>query len=610
MRFMGGAFAPNDTVVQTQAQVHPTRTVYRFEAGPVRLKVSFCTPLLLHDLELVSRPASYITIEVCSADGKEHQVELYLDVSSELTVDKPAQFVRWFRSSVDDLTLLALASVEQNTLQKAGDDLRIDWGTLYMALPPSWERACLCDANKAREAFYAGDDLPQADDPCVPRAANSFGGPVAAAVTRLAQVGAAPQRIHAILAYDDVYAIEYFHRPLRAWWRRGAETTAEQMIAQAERDYEALLGECARFDAALEAEATAVGGAKYAALCALAYRQAIAAHKLVEGPNGELLFLSKENNSNGCIGTVDVAYPASPLFLTHNPDLVKGMLDPIFDYCRGDNEWPYEFAAHDLGTYPRANGQVYGEMKPERQMPIEESGNMIILSTAIVRCEGEPSYAEKHWDLLTQWARYLRDHGLDPENQLCTDDFAGHMAHNANLSLKAIIALGCYGLLAGELGEDAAAAEYTDLAKRYALQWQEMADDGDHYRLAFDQPGTWSQKYNLIWDRILGLDLFDPEIARTEVRHYLTRQQPYGLPLDSRQDYTKNDWVMWTAVLAERREDFEALISPIYRYADETPSRIPLSDWHRTQTGTSIHMYARSVVGGYFAKLMASRMPS
>lgn len=608
MRFMGGAFSPNDTVSQVCAEVRPTQTLYTFTAGPIQLIVTFCSPRLLDDLELVSRPATYITAQVSSTDGAFHKVELYLDVSAELTVDKPSQLVRWFRKSTPPLTLLALESVEQNILQKSGDDLRIDWGTLYLAVSPDWQQTCLCDATRARTSFYADGRLSSEDDPMVPRAANSFGGPVAAVVTDLGEIGRDSRQVHAIVAYDDVYSIEYFHEPLRAWWRRAPGMTAERMIAKAEGDYESVVSRCTAFDAELLREATTVGGGEYAALCALAYRQAISAHKLVQGPKGEILFLSKENNSNGCINTVDVTYPSTPLFLIYNPTLVKGMLDGIFDYCRGDKGWPYEFAAHDLGTYPRANGQVYGELRLDRQMPVEECGNMIIVSTAIVQREGKPDYARQQWDMLSQWAQYLRRNGLDPENQLCTDDFAGHLAHNANLSLKAIIALGCYGYLAGQLGYADLHDEYMAIARDYAAKWPRMADDGDHYRLAFDQPGTWSQKYNLIWDQILHLGIFDPEIARTEIRYYLGKLQPYGLPLDSRHDYTKSDWVMWTAVLAESRNDFEALVSPIYRYANETPTRIPLCDWHRTDTGVCIHMYARSVVGGYFAKMLAARM--
>ncbi len=382
----------------------------------------------------------------------------------------------------------------------------------------------------------------------------------------------------------------------------------EEMLDLAERQYAKLDARGKALDAELTSDLTKAGGEHYAVIAILAYRQALAAHKLVADINGDPMLFAKENFSNGCIATVDVLYPSAPLFLFFQPRLLEAQLLPVLEYA-ALARWHFPFSPHDLGQYPLANGQVYGggEKIEEDQMPVEESGNMLILVDALAKAEGDANLAKRFWPQLTSWAQYLKVKGLDPENQLTTDDFAGHVAHNSNLSIKAIEALAAYADLAHLLKQEDTAAEYEAAAKTMANKWVTMAIEGDHYKLAFNSPGTWSQKYNLVWDQILEYNLFPENIRKTEAAYYMRKLNSYGLPLDSRADYTKLDWSVWTATLTPETGQFDAIIDRIYRWTNETPSRVPLTDWYDTKNAKQIGFQARSVVGGVFIKALADK---
>ncbi len=598
---------PNEAPALTQVglEVTPTRTIYQFEGAGVHLTLTYLSPILPDDLELISRPVTYTLTEVKALDGKLHTVTLYFDISGELVVNQAEQPITWGRYQIGDQEALRMGTQQQPVLDKAGDNLRIDWGYCYLSSKRGANvKNVISDDQTTRRGFAANGKIPDSDDMRHPRPANDV-WPVMAHTCNLGDVSAQPVSHHLLIAYDDLFSIEYFNRKTRPYWRRkGAEI--DEPLRKAEEELPAILERCKNFDAEITADLKRIGGDDYAQLAALAYRQAISAHKLVVDADGTLLYFSKENFSNGCIGTVDVTYPASPLFLLLNTKLLKAQLTPLLNYA-GSERWRFPFAPHDLGTYPKANGQVYGggERTEQDQMPVEECGNMLIMVAALAKIEGNADYANHYWGTLTKWANYLKERGLDPENQLCTDDFAGHLAHNTNLSLKAIMALGGYSQLCEKLGKAAEAKEYRDAALIMAKRWVEMANDGDHYRLAFDRANTWSQKYNLVWDKLLGLNLFPVDVAKKEIAYYKTKQNRYGLPLDNRKEYTKLDWIVWTATLADNTADFKALVEPIYRFLQESPSRVPMTDWYETVSGRQVGFQARSVVGGVYIPLLA-----
>lgn len=233
---------------------------------------------------------------------------------------------------------------------------------------------------------------------------------------------------------------------------------------------------------------------------------------------------------------------------------------------------------------------------------------MLLMAAAATAASGDTAFVDENWDLLRQWAEYLRQNGLDPENQLCTDDFAGHLAHNCNLSIKAILGVAAFGQLLKRRGEEAQGERWLEEARSMAREWVARAGDGDGtYRLAFDQPGTFSMKYNAVWDRLLGLRVFPQGTWEKELASYLTRLNPYGMPLDNRATYTKSDWLVWVASMMDR-QGFEAMVAPLWDAYNDMPNRIPLGDWYETTDAWQAkrrEFQNRTVQGGLFIQLLS-----
>lgn len=616
-RFMGRQAHMAEAVPameQVSREVTPLRTIYRFAAAGIELTLTFTSPLLPDDLELLGRPASYIDIAVRAIDGHEHSVAAYFDWGANWAVGEAETELTWGRHKAGPVEALFVGAAEQRPLVRSGDEVQIEWGYLFVSSQPGRAaNGAFGDAQALREGFAQTGTIPDRDDVRYTRPVRMPAGSndkVTAFATDLGQVGTAGQGWNLVVAYDQVWALTYFDRRLRPYWSRNGQS-AIGLIETAWAERESVLRRVVEFDARLVPELEASGGEIYARLGILAFRQCLGAHILAEDFGGDLLHFSKESSSNGSMGTVDLTYPGAPFFLHFNPALLEAQMRPVLAYAKS-GRWPFPYAPHDVGRYPWANGQNYGggDRTDHDQMPVEESGNMLILAAALARRTGSTALAEEFFDQFQNWADYLVKSGLDPENQLCTDDFAGHMPHNANLAIKATLGIAAFGQLCQTLGRTADADRYLATARDWARRWEEMARDGDSYRLAFDQPGSWSQKYNLVWDRILDLNLFDTRIAETELAFYRGQFNRYGLPLDSRKAYTKLDWLVWSACLTGRQEDFDAMLAPLAGWLDDSPERVPLSDWFETDSGVQAPgggFLARSVVGGIYIKLMIDK---
>lgn len=577
------------------AKVLATNTYYNLTCGPVDLDLVFTAPMLMDDLGLMSTPINFISYQVRSADGRRHDVKLLLTASPLIASNEERQPMETRKMNVGGVEYVRTGTIDQPILAKKGDNISIDWGYLY--IPNVNGDVAIGKEAAIRSNFVSNGTLATGTD-----VVRSYGDATSVTLAYYHDFGkVAEGRIYAMIGYDEVHDIQYMYRRYKALWARGGKVSIFDAFNKLRQDYSAIMDKCRQTDKMIYDDGVKAGNKHYAEILSASYRQVMAAHKIFRDEDGKQLFFSKENNSNGCVNTVDLTYPSAPLFLCYNPELEKGMMTSILDYSLS-GRWTKPFAAHDIGTYPVADGQVYGG-----DMPLEESGNMLTLCAQIAMTEGNADYAKPYWDILKTWADYLVENGQDPANQFCTDDFAGHWAHNANLSIKAIMGVAAFAELAKLRGDNATYNEYNAKAKHMAQVWERTDAEGDHYRLAFESPDTWSQKCNLVWDRLWNTGIFPEEVIDTEIKYYLKKQNRYGLPLDCRANYTKSDWIMWTASMARDKKTFLEFVEPIYAYINETESRVPISDWHDTNTGRWVGFRARSVIGGYWMRVLVDK---
>ncbi len=594
--FLGNA-GVNPKIEQTELYVTATKTTAVFENNKAKLCVDFVTPLLLDDPCLAARPVTYINFKL---ENKTSEAANIMVVASSNMVCHKAGLICGGSNSVGDLNFSQMGKADQSPLGESGDNITIDWGYLYLATANG--ETCF---SEDEQKLYAN-------------AVPDLNG-----------------NASILIGYDDVVSINYFGEFKRGLWTK-KDKTIVGALKSAHLDSQGILKRCEALDEQIETRARAAGGEDYVFLCNMSYRHTISAHKMIEDEEGNLIVLSKENDSNGCIGTADVSYPSIPLYMLFDTEYVKGMIRPILDFANCD-VWEFDYAPHDVGRYPYAWGQVYGinpyssKMKlvngrrfaegaiyppfynfpsggnvysEKYQMPVEECGNMIVMIANVCIADKSAEFAKPHIQTLKKWVGYLVKHGADPENQLCTDDFAGHLAHNVNLSFKAVMGIMGYALLSQMLGNKDEYDKYHDIAKQMTQDCLSRSKTESSTSLTYDNPESWSLKYNAIWDKIWKTNLFPEDFFDKEISCYLSKINEYGVPLDSRCAYTKSDWVLWCTAFAKDKKDREKLIAPIAHFLKNSESRVAFSDWYDTETGLYEHFIARSVQGGIFMPIL------
>jgi len=614
--FLGLSDAP--ALKQTGIEASSFKTIYHFAQADFTFDVEFVSPLLPNDLELLSCPVCYLNYRFSSA--KPHSFEVALAMGENWCYNETSQYLgrgmkgRVFQDEGLEIALMGLA--KQMPLSATDDEVLADWGYFYLM---------------GDQAYYGDNHLLWAY-------INKHGAiePSLFEDNKVLMAFSQKKQGTLYIAHDQGVAVQYFNEYLPGYYFRSGKTIVDA-LEETRKNHDDIETKLAQFDQQLKKDCAQISPDYYAVAVA-ALRQSIAAHVLVEDKKGELLFLSKECGSNGSIGTVDVAFPTQPLFLLYNPALLNAMLTPIYHFARL-KAWPFDFAPHDVGTYPCANGQTYGLADDggryrcheayrqaftttyphyvlpkeaelyalESQMPLEESANMIIMAYAAYQASGESKSIKENFDLLKKWARFLEEFGYCPSNQLCTDDFAGHTDKNINLSIKACVALECFVRLLNEMGENTLAKEKEAVVKRFVEHFEMVSRSRGFLPLSFEEGDSrYSLKYNLALDRLFGFNLFSADLYNREIAEYKKHQNPMGIPLDSRKPYTKSDWEMWVASFADASLN-SSLISSLVAFLKSSPDRWAFPDWFDSGDGHGYCFRNRTVQGGIFFPLLCQK---
>jgi len=587
---------------QTWTAITPTQTHFGIRAGAVNITATFFSPVEYEDIMRQSIPLSYVDVTVNVNDGGTHQVQLYMDISGEWAANDVAKKIVWGPSSTPSGLKVWTSELDApNKFVEWGE--YAEWGQALIATSSLASHQSGADVD-VRTAFQSSGSLPNTHDDNYRCASCDW--PVFGFAHDLSELNADSEvttsYIVGLVREDNA---NFLGEAQHALWVEYWPSTGELVDFFWEDRLESL-EKANALDIKILNDAFQAGGQYYADILTLSLRQSYATNEF-SGTKENPIYYQKEISSGAFMQTVDVIYPATPMFYYLNITYLKLLLDPLF-YQMEEGVWTKPFAMHDIGVpYPNAMGQGYGG-----DMPVEESGNMLMMVADIIfhptttRDEGV-EYATKHYPVMQQWADYLYHNCLYPVNQLSTDDFIGPTELNSGLALKGILGMAAFAKIADFLDDKQTGDYYHAAVANFTPIWlmESMHNDKTHLKMEYNVTDGYQFKYNAFHDKLLGLNVVPQEIYELEANYYMTKLEPYGIPFVSTHDYTKSDWEMWTAAaFGDVNPGLKSsLIEALGKMLRFTASRVPFSDWYVTATANQVGFQARPVVGGHFALL-------
>ncbi|RDW86226.1 glutaminase GtaA [Aspergillus mulundensis] len=574
------------TVNQTAYEYTSTKSIFTMHVGDaVEMKITFLSPITPNDLRRQSLVFSYLDVSVTSLDGKSHSVQLYADISAEFVSGDRSAIAQWDYGVTSGGVAYHKVHRQTPLLFSENRD-QAEWGDWYWATDsgPGLTYQAGPDVD-VRGAFSSSGRLSNSNDANYRAISNNW--PVFGFAHDLGSISSSTSALFSI-GLTQSQAIQYAGSsstlsPVPSLWT-SYFNTALDALNFFHHDYQEANSLSSDLDQRIAQDSIAAAGQDYLTITSLSIRQAFAATQLCGPADNPYLFM-KEISSNGNMNTVDVIFPAHPVFLYTNPELLKLLLRPHFE-IQESGHYPNSYAMHDIGAhYPNATGHLDGNDEP---MPLEECGNMIIMALAYAQKANDTAYLETHFTILRQWANYLIEDSLYPANQISTDDFAGSLANQTNLALKGIIGIEAMSVIAGLAVDSEDANNLTNYAHDYIETWQTLGISRSaaqpHTTLSYGSDSSHGLLYNLYADRELGLNLVPQSVYDMQSSFYPTIQGQFGVPLDTRHQYTKADWELFTAAVASTstRDMFIRLLA---NWINQTPTNRALTDLYDTTTG-------------------------
>ncbi|OAV97021.1 hypothetical protein PTTG_00108 [Puccinia triticina 1-1 BBBD Race 1] len=615
--------------VQRGFRYTSSRSIFEFDAGGLRFLVTFLSPIGPEgDLVRQSLPFSYLTIELIEETLRDtDQVSVYTDIQADWASGDHNVNATWSIDHFDQSVTYKLGRQEQLTFAEQFE--YAEWGQVIYATEkvPGLTTASGV-ASQLRSHFVSHGKLNGDQDEDYRKISDQTAG--LAYSVPLSRHSKSAVFVIGHIRDPYVQSIENHkgrHREGKlsekwGYWRSVFNLT-DEAIKFSLKDYPTAVQTADFIDKKIEDDARRVGGEDYVAIASLSARQALGGIEITIGkdehgnydPTDVAAFL-KEISSNGDMSTVDVIFPQFPVLAYLDPQLLKLLLEPIFKYSTS-GLYPNRWTVHDLGRYPNATGHNDGKDEP---MPVEEAGNILIMSLAYHQLAKDDEWLAKHYVILKQWAGFLVDDGLIPAKQLSTDDFAGTLANQTNLALKAIVGIGAMAQIACTSGYKEEGSSFRTIAEKFVDQWIgfSLNESGNHTKLAYQLKDSWGTLYNLFGDRLLNLKLVPERIYRIQDDYYPHVANQFGVPLDSRHTWAKTDWQMFAAGAAITIQTRDLFLNKLVTYLKANKVNAGFPDLYETETAefpgrskTStwrIEFINRPVSGGHFSILALDKL--